>query len=160
MTAGVAAVAHCPVAAVPGGWRLGAHADGWVVVGVEDPERDSLVLEAALHEAARRVARLLVIRAPALDARHPTDVLDLDGSDVPVDVVVEAGAAHQVLLRHAESADLLVAGRHHRRHMVGAPLGRTVRALLRDSLVPVLVVDPVTGDHSVTAAGSAVSGRR
>jgi nucleotide-binding universal stress UspA family protein len=160
VTAGVAAVAHCPVAAVPDGWRLGAHTEGSVVVGVEDLERDTLVLEAALHEAARRGARLLVIRAPALDARHPTDVLDLEDPEVPVDIVVEEGSAHQVLLRHAESGALLVAGRHHRRHVIGAPLGRTVRALLHDSSVPVLVVDPVMGDRSVTAPGSALSGGR
>jgi nucleotide-binding universal stress UspA family protein len=159
VTAGVAAVAHCPVVAVPDGWRVGARADGSVVVGVEDLERDTLVLHAALHEAARRHARLRVIRAPDLDARQPAEVLDLQHSDVPVDVVVEAGSADQVLLRHAQNADLLVAGRHHRRHMVGAPLGRTVRALLRDSLVPVLVVDPVLGDRCVTAAGAAPSGR-
>jgi nucleotide-binding universal stress UspA family protein len=163
VTAGVAAVAHCPVAAVPEGWRLGAHADGSVVVGVEDPERDTLVLQAAFHEAARRGARLRVIRAPALDARHPLDALDLEyleDSDVPVDVVVEEGSAAEVLLQHATSGELLVVGRHHRRHAIGAPLGRTARALLRDSLVPVLVVDPVAGDRPVRAAGPAFHGRR
>ena len=114
------------------------------------------VREAALQHA---VARLRVIRAPALDARRQAEVLDLQDSDVPVDVVLEAGSADEVLLRQAENADLLVAGRHHLRHVVGAPLGRTVRALLRDSLVPVLVVDPVLDDRSVTAAGAAPSGR-
>ena len=160
VTAGVAAVAHCPVAAVPDGWRLGADGAGAVVVGVEDPERDTVLLETALHEATRRDAHLCVVRAPAGDVQHPTDVVHLEEADVPVDVIVEEGPAAEVLLRHANNGVLLVVGRHHRRHVVGAPLGRTARALLRDSLVPVLVVDPVMGDRSVTAAGPTLSGRR
>jgi nucleotide-binding universal stress UspA family protein len=160
VAAGVAAVAHCPVVAVPDDWRPSAHAGGSVVVGVEDPARDTILLQTARHEAVRRGAHLRVVRAPAHDEQHPTDVLHLEDADVPVDVVVEEGPPAEVLLRHAKSGELLVVGRHHRRHVVGASLGRTARALLRDSTVPVLVVDPVVGDRPGTAAGSALSGQR
>ncbi len=126
VTAGVAAVAHCLVVAVPDGWRLGADADGPVVVGMEDPERDRQVLRAALHEAARRGARLRIVRPPAEDLRHPAELLVPGGetdTDVPVDVVVEEGPAAAALVAEARDAVLLVVGRHHRRHLVGAPLG-------------------------------------
>ena len=163
-TAAVAAAAHCPVVAVPEGWRPTAQSDALVVVGVEDPARDTVLLQTAADEADRRGARLCVVRAPVDDARHPTDVLHPEDVDLPVhlpvDVVVEEGPAHEVLLRHAAGAGLLVVGRHHRRHVIGAPLGRTARALLRNAAVPVLVVDPVKDGAVSKAASSAVSGGR
>jgi nucleotide-binding universal stress UspA family protein len=147
VSAGVAAVAHCPVVAVPSSWRPHLHEEATIVVGVEDPPRDVALLEAALHEAERRGAHLRVVRAPTQVAGEPSDVLDLGGPDVEVDVVVQPGAPAAVLLEHAEHAALVVAGRHHRRHVVGAPLGRTVRELLRHCAVPVMVVDPLVGDE-------------
>lgn len=154
VTAGLAAAAHCPVVAVPDSWHPETDDVGTVVVGVEDPARDRALLETALHEAARRGARLRIVRAPVDSGNRSTELIDLGEHDVPVDVVVQPGSAAQVLLEHAAHCDLVVAGRHHRKHVVGAPLGRTVRELLRHSPVPVLVVDPVVGDNE-TADGSA-----
>ena len=54
VTAGLAAAAHCPVVAVPESWHRETDEVGTVVVGVEDPARDRVLLESALHEAARR----------------------------------------------------------------------------------------------------------
>ena len=110
--------------------------------------RDRALLEAALHEAARRGARLRIVRAPDKASGGPHDVIDLSETDVPVDVVVQPGPAAQVLLEHAARCDLVIAGRHHRKHLVGAPLGRTVRELLRHCPVPVMVLDPVVGDNN------------
>jgi len=154
VTAGVAAAAHCPVLAVPDTWR--ADAAGPVVVGIEDPERDTVLLRTAAREAARRDAPLRVVRAPARDARRPSAPVDLTGCGVPVDVIVEDGPADAVLLHHAEGAALVIVGRHHRRHVVGAALGRTARAVLGRCGVPVLVVDPVVGDGVVPDAHEGV----
>jgi nucleotide-binding universal stress UspA family protein len=147
VTAGVAAAAHCPVVSVPPRWCPGSDEVQTVVVGVEDPARDTALVEAALHEAQRRSARLLVVRAPADGAPRQPDVLDVGDTEVEVDVVVQSGPAAQVLLERSAHCALVVAGRHHRKHVVGAPLGRTVRELLRQSPAPVMVVDPVMGDH-------------
>jgi nucleotide-binding universal stress UspA family protein len=152
VTAGVAAVAHCPVVAVPDSWQPKTDPSGTVVVGVEDPARDRALLDAALHEAARRGARLRVVRAPRDPDDPSPDVLDLGPTEVPVDVVVQPGSPAQVLLEHATSGALVIAGRHHRKHVVGAPLGRTVRDLLRHCAVPVMVVDPVVGDRPASAS--------
>ena len=57
------------------------------------------------------------------------------------------GSPAQALVEHAAQAALVVVGRHHRRHAVGATLGRTVRELLRHCAVPVMVVDPLVGDE-------------
>lgn len=157
VTAGVAAVAHCPVVAVPAWWERSDSNETTVVVGLEEPLRDRLLLDAALSEATRRGARLRVVRAPAEGLGDSETVLDLGDSAVEVDVIVQPGPAAQVLLDHARHAGLVVAGRHHRKHLVGAPLGRTVRELLRHSPVPVLVVDPVVGDHPLRAARTAVA---
>lgn len=148
VTAGVAAVAHCPVVAVPPSWRAETQEAATVVVGMEDPTRDRALLEAAVHEAERRGARLRVVRAPTDETGESPYVLDAGVTEVEVDVVVQPGPAAQVLLQHAAHAALVVAGRHHRRHVVGAPLGRTVRELLRHCPVPVMVVDPVLGDRA------------
>jgi nucleotide-binding universal stress UspA family protein len=166
VTAGAAAVAHCPVVAVPDGWRPDASTEGSVVVGIEDPARDAVLLRTAVNEALRRGGRLCVVRAPAPGADLPEDitrdvaedVVTVD-ADLPVDVVVETGAAAEVLLRHTDRTGLLVVGRHHRRHVIGASLGRTARALLRSAPVPVLVVDPVTGDRLTTPEPAGLAGR-
>lgn len=159
VAAGAASVAHCPVVALPDEWRAGMYAAGSVVVGVEDLDRDRLVLHAARDEARRRGERLKVVSATVTPADHP-DLLDLELADVPTDVTVEEGPAAEALLRHASGGDLLVVGRHHRRHVIGAPLGRTARALLRHSTVPVLVVDPAVGDRGGPSSDRHLSGLR
>jgi nucleotide-binding universal stress UspA family protein len=55
-----------------------------------------------------------------------------------------------VLRESSSRGDVLVVGRHRRTHVVGGPVGRTVREVLRWSEVPVVVVDPARGD--VTAS--------
>ncbi len=132
VTAGLAAVACCPVVGVPAAWRGGDA--GPVVVGVEDPERDRAVVGAARHEAERR-------GVPALEV-HVAD-----------------GPPAAGLLARAEAAGLVVVGRHHRAHVVGAPLGRTSRAVLRHASVPVLVIDPVRGDSVRSRSAQAATSR-
>jgi hypothetical protein len=130
----LAAVAHCPVVAVPDSWRMETPVLGAIIVGIEHPGRDGALLAAARHEADRRQARL-------------------------VEVQVEDGRAAAGLLERAATADLLVVGRHNRTHVVGAPLGRTSRELLRRSPVPVLVIDPAGGDAPSPTSIAATSRR-
>jgi nucleotide-binding universal stress UspA family protein len=175
VTAGVAARSECPVVAVPSDWRPSATPFGIVAVGVDTDRPSRLVVEAALHEAARRGARLRVVHAWRPDRRSAPDrtvsaaledrldeLVAEAGStadSVPVDVVVESGPAGKVLLDQSATCDLVVLGRHHRRHIVGAPLGSTSRDMLRWSAVPVLVVDPLRGDEQgVVRSTSAPAG--
>jgi nucleotide-binding universal stress UspA family protein len=162
VTAGVATRAQCPVVAVPAAWRP-MPPKGVVAVGVDVAARSVPVVAAALHEAARRIARLRVVHGWQLDpeASGTADqqqsllrrrVADLvtearrDAPDVDVELALEPGPAGEVLREHSGHADVVVVGRHHRRHVVGARLGRTVHEILRWSEVPVIVVDPTRGD--------------
>jgi nucleotide-binding universal stress UspA family protein len=161
VTAGVATRSDCPVVAVPSGWHPPSTPAGTVVVGVDVAQPSRLVVEAALHEAARRGVRLRVVHAwrPDHSASPQTgtaaararleQLLAEAGSDspaVPVDVVVVRGSAGDVLRDQSASCDLMVLGQHHRRHAVGAPLGSTSRDMLRWSAGPALFVDPLRGD--------------
>lgn len=152
VTAGVAAVAHCPVVAVPDHWRPHGATEADVVVGIEDPVRDVALFQAAVAEARRRDGRLRVLVVPSGDTAVATGDLDVEGAGLPVDIVVGTGSPAGALLHDAQDAGLLVVGRHHRRHVVGATLGRTARALLRESPVPVLVLDPAVGDGLAASA--------
>jgi nucleotide-binding universal stress UspA family protein len=164
VTAGTAARAHCPVVAVPAAWRPSPERVRPVVVGVDVTRHSVPLVRAALREAARRGTGLRAVhvwRTARDSATGPREqVVELMKSrldelvdearaaapDVPVELAVEAGVAGEVLRDHSLSCDLVVVGRHHRTQWVGAPLGRTVRELLRWSRVPVLVVDPRRGD--------------
>jgi len=162
VTAGAAAGAHCPVVAVPTAWRPSTEPAGVVVVGVDVTRRCVPLVRAGLHEAARRGAELRAVHAwraagAAATASEEADLLRTrlgeavvearaDAGALRVALVVEPGLAGEVLLEQSVGCDLVVVGRHHRKHAVGAPLGRTVRELLRWSTVPVLVVDPLLGD--------------
>ncbi|MBJ7356642.1 universal stress protein [Nocardioides sp.] len=141
VTAGAAAVSHCPVAAVPDRWRPDREAAG-VLAAVEDPVRDRVVAEVALQEATRRGVGLQVVQAVRDDP--PPSLFPVVGLDVEVLV---RGAAHaaEVLAERAEGSCLVVVGRHHRGSDAGAPLGATVRELLRRCQVPMLVVDATSG---------------
>ena len=92
------------------------------------------MIEAARHEADRRHARLELVQAP------------------------EGRPAAQLLLEHAADAELVVVGRHHRKHLVGAALGGTARELLRHCATPVLVVDPVVGDRVASTSHTRLAG--
>ncbi|HRK46809.1 MAG TPA: universal stress protein, partial [Nocardioides sp.] len=74
VTAGVAAVAQCPVVAVPDSWRPTAGIGGAVVVGISDPERDRAVVEEARNEAERRRTDLVVV-GPATDPMLAEELL-------------------------------------------------------------------------------------
>ncbi len=162
VTAGVAAGSHCPTAAVPSQWHDSSKRTGIVTVGVDVAVPSRLVVETALHEAHRRGARLRAVHA-WLPSRHTASYETVVAAvragveelvsgagptfaSVPLDVVVERGHAGQVLRDHSETCDVLVLGRHHRRHLVGASLGSTSREVLRWSAVPVVFVDPLHGD--------------
>ena len=150
-----------------------------MTVGVELERPSGLVLEAALREASRRGARLRVVHAWQPDRSSGTygerasvgdrleELVHAAGSaagtavDVAVEVVVEPGPAGAVLREQSSGCDLLVVGRHHRRHLVGAPLGPVSREVLRWSAVPVLVIDALRGDvggAEVADGGSAAIG--
>lgn len=144
VTAGVAAVAHCPVVAVPDRWRPSAADD--VVAAVKDPLRDRAVLEAARDEADRRGARLRVLQVVRVADAAPSLFA---GADVPVEVVEHDGPVAEVLAEYAGACGLMVVGRHHRKHVIGAPLGRVARDLLRHCEAPVMVLDPVSAAQPV-----------
>lgn len=165
VTAGVAAGARCPVAAVPDRWQPRPTPLGVVTVGVDVARPSRFVVEAALHEADRRGATLQVVHAWQPDG-HAADydtvvaavrdglheLVAEAGSDhtVPVEVLVEHGPPAAVLREQSDACDLLVLGRHHRRHVIGARLGATCREVLRWSPTPVLVVDPLRSDGPAT----------
>jgi nucleotide-binding universal stress UspA family protein len=145
VTADLVVVAHCPVVVVQPGWRRGADAQGTVVVGVEDLRRADPLVCAADHEALRRGARLRVVMAAGAEAVGSAQH-ELPATVSDAELVVEVGDPADVLLAQAEKAELLVVGRHHRPHLVGTPLGRTVGHLLRHCVVPLLLVDRATGE--------------
>jgi nucleotide-binding universal stress UspA family protein len=170
VTAGVAARADCPVVAVPAGWQA-TSLNGVVVAGVDVAAPSVPLVEAALQEASRRGARLKVVHAwrPDRDESRVTNdehraLLELRLADivseahpvaaaVEVQVVLEPGPIGHVLREQAIGADLVVVGRHHhRRRVIGVPLGRTARELLRWSESPVLVVGPAHGDATTDPA--------
>ena len=63
---------------------------------------------------------------------------------VPVRTIAAVGSTPaETLLEASSGCDVVVMGRHHRRHVIGAPLGRTTRHVIRYSPVPVVVVDPL-----------------
>lgn len=88
----------------------------------------------AIDEAARSVEKQLArARTQALEA-------GLDGVQLVGDVV-EGTTVHEIVRRaHTVEADLLVLGRHGRRPVADLFIGTTAQKVLRESDVPVLVV--------------------
>ena len=164
----VAAGAHSPVVAVPQGWTAETR-HGRVLVGVGDPTRAHDLVRAALEEAARRGARLVMVHAWTPDAacssraiaaesdrRHDAlsallgDLLvsepdHLADHVVRVERAVEIGPAAGTLLRASHRADLVVVGRHHPLGVMPS-LGTVTRELLSQAAVPVMVLDPLPRD--------------
>jgi nucleotide-binding universal stress UspA family protein len=138
-TAGLAVVAHCPVVVVHPRWRPST--TGTVVVGIDDLSRASSVLEVADREAVARGARLRVVTVTSDPGTAP-DVDSLPDTASDAEHVVRTGNVADALLAEARDSELLVVGRHHRNHLLGVPLGRTVHHLLGHSPVPLLIVDP------------------
>jgi nucleotide-binding universal stress UspA family protein len=161
---GVAAHAPTPVVVVPSEWTPEEAQSDVVVVGVEDALTAPRLLETALQEAERREGRLRVVHAwhysdayddvvfageaAAVHAKELESDLDRDlapilrrHADVPVELVVRHARPAEALTLESESADLLVLGRHRPLLGWGPHLGSVVRAVLRESACPVLVVD-------------------
>ncbi|MFC7493563.1 MULTISPECIES: universal stress protein [unclassified Nocardioides] len=162
---GVAAHAPVPVVVVPGEWSPDEASDAAVVVGVDDVLTAPHLLATALDEARQRRARLRIVHAWHYDdayedlllagdvVRRIEDELrrDLDrelaptlhkNPDVAVELVVQHARAADALTRESESAGLLVLGRHRPLLSWGPHLGSVVRAVIRESACPVMVVDP------------------
>ena len=167
VTLGVAARSRVPVLAVPDPWRAEPSPETPVVtVGIKGPAASSLVVRAAVREADRMGARVrLVYAAPLADAggsrveeasaetaarlRRLTRELEAgfveacrERPRVPVEVEVAIRQPADALIDHARGSSLLVVGRHHSQVPMAPRLGHVVRAVLRWSTCPVLVVDP------------------
>ena len=165
VTNAVAAHAHVPVVAVPAGWHPDPDRDRTVVAGLGDVEVSPEVVRTALEETARRGGSLVlvhawhhsdtyddVIFAGATGQAHEDRVRrDLDAAlapllaehpDVPVEVIAIRDRPADVLVEQSRTAGVLVLGRHRSSIPWGPHLGSVVRAVLRESLCPVIVVDP------------------
>ncbi|HEY0951164.1 universal stress protein [Nocardioides sp.] len=169
VTNGVAAHAHVPVVAVPAGWHPDAVRDRTVVAGLGDVEVSPEVVRTALEEAARRGGSLRlvhawhhtdayddVVSAGAAGAAHEERVRrDLDAAlapllaehpDVPVEVIATRDRPADALVAQSRTAGVVVLGRHRSSIPWGPHLGSVVRAVLRESACPVLVVDPAPAE--------------
>jgi nucleotide-binding universal stress UspA family protein len=137
-----------------------------VTVGVVDPTTSSGVVRAALGEADRMGAGVRLVHGAGLPdserrrlangsfetaaaLRHHERELEAGFAQVcrerprvPVEVEVVPERPEVALVEHARRASLLVVGRRHSRMPIAPRLGHVVRAALRRSTCPVLVVDP------------------
>lgn len=165
VTNAVAAHAAVPVVAVPAGWQPDPERDPVVVAGLGDVELAPDVVRTALAEAARRGGR-----ARLLHAWHYSDAYDelvfagsvardhearlrrdleaglaplvAEHPGVPVELVPVHARPADALVAESRTAGVLVLGRHRSSMPWGPHLGSVVRAVLRESTCPVLVVDP------------------
>jgi nucleotide-binding universal stress UspA family protein len=154
-----------PVACVPTGWTIVRDDRRPVLVGVDDPSRSRALLSRSLEIARVHEAALHVLHAWRFPRRYDT-VIDarigdqwsghvrsliaatLDrcrpehgGSPVPVEVVVQHGAAAALLVDAARNAQVLVLERNPSA-AGGVHLGRTARAALHECPCPVLLLPP------------------
>lgn len=164
-TNGVAARAHAPVVAVPESWAGPSEDLGPVVVAVKEPGRSREILRAAFEVAARRGTGVRVIHAWWLangydgvvvddamrreekdrfvaEATPELEALRADYPGVPTSIVVIHAPAALALTDAAESAGLLVLGRRRIALAIGSHLGSVARTVIRQSPVPVMVVEP------------------
>lgn len=163
----VAAHAHAPVVVVPSDWKAEDAAAGVVVAGIGDAATARLIACGALAEARARGARVRLVHAWRFDDYYDDVVFQgaagpeheqhlrhelaaavapalADYPDVTVEQVVVHTRAADLLVAESESADLVVVARHLARTPWSPHLGSTVRAVLRESASPVLVLDPET----------------
>lgn len=162
---GVAAHAHAPAVMVPDGWEPEPAHERVVVVGIDDLLTSRGVVETGFREAADRGATLRLVHAWLTGGPYDDIILDeaaceahekellyvfereLESTarahpEVHVDVVLEHQPASEALVRESDGAGLLVLGRHRPAVPWGPHLGSVVRAVLRESACPVMVVDP------------------
>lgn len=165
VTNAVAARSRRPVVAVPARWDQSAPA-GVVTVGVDAADESAQLVQAAFEEAQSRSASLRVLHtwhysdayddvvfpgsekdahsaALSVDLRTQLGPLADKFTDVPLDLDVRHGRAADELLRESTHSDLMIVGRHRtRRRHDGRHLGSIVRAVLRESRCPVMIVNP------------------
>jgi nucleotide-binding universal stress UspA family protein len=159
---GVAGRAQGPVISVPEAWESERQPTGVVTAAVQDPVEAPVILRAGFAEARARSARLVVLHAWWLASGY--DVVVVDGAmragwtarsraelqpvlarlrqafpEVEVELSVRHAPPVEAVLDAAETSDLLVLGRRHRRLPLGSHLGPVVRAALDHGTCPVLV---------------------
>lgn len=79
----------------------------------------------------------------AVELRGELEPLADKFADVPLDVAVRYGRAADELIKDAGHSDLVIVGRHRPRRRLGSRhLGSIVRAVLRESGFPVMIVNP------------------
>lgn len=175
VTQALIAQTRAPVLVVPDDWRpLHQSSSRVVTVGLPSSNGTSGIVRAALAEADRQAARLLVVHAvgPDPSTEHAVDgsvaasrlrlhrlqqaVQYLAGErpDVPVEVLVVAEPAAEALAQAAATSTLVVVGRRHSRAGSTTGSGPVVNELLTRCSCPLLVVDPLEhGELEAAAAG-------
>lgn len=164
VASGVAARVRIPVASVPSGWTPPPAASR-VVVGIDEAAQSREVLRAAAAAARSRGAPLTVLHTWSLEQPYGFVVISPEEDERlerratkeiraelttladelrGVTVTIEARHAHaaDALVAAGRDSELLVLGRHDPRLPLGSHLGPVVRAVLRDTVAPVLLVDP------------------
>jgi nucleotide-binding universal stress UspA family protein len=157
--------AHCPVAVVRGGRTAAAEGrEGRIVVGVDGSEVSARALRWALDEARVWGATVEAVHAWDLPyslafagavvdfaafeeaARGLLDrtvgAADAEARDVPVQRVLVAGSATDVLLGASKDADLVVVGSRGVGGFRGLLLGSVSYQLAHHAACPVVVVPP------------------
>ena len=134
--------------AVPSTWRSDADRPAVVAVGVGDARASGPLVGAARDVAVRLGADLRIVHAGAGGSREVAALqrefaaVLADHPDLRVEWQVEPGAPEDALVAAADTASLVVVGRHHRKHAIGPHLGSTARAVLDRAACPVMVVQP------------------
>ncbi|MFF8913961.1 universal stress protein [Streptomyces sp. NPDC015032] len=165
----VAASHPCPVIVVRGD-RAGIEGThGRILVGVEEPEGESVVIRFAFREAEARDCVLDAVHAWRSPPRNHTDhprtagephlywkeraatVIDHAVADsvrahptVRLHSAAVEGTAAKVLALRSAAADLIIVGAHRRRGHLGPHLGRVARTLLHHADCPVAVIPLAT----------------
>lgn len=163
VSSGLVHHAHCPVAIIHN--EESASTDAPVLVGVDGSPTSERATELAFDEASRRGVELLALHAwtdmtvlgfPSINW-SPAETENIKSSekevlaerlagfqerypDVPVRRVVVADRPAYQLLKHAESAQLVVVGSHGRGGFAGMLLGSVASAVVNAATVPVIVV--------------------
>ena len=145
-------------------------------MGVHDVERSAEVVRVALEHADRADARLQLVHAHNPEGAHRRRLtvaaesrrvrnqlaasfaeLLTSHPEVPVEITIRQDEPADVLLRLAVDSSLLVVGRRHTQFPLTSHLGPVARAVLHESPVPVLVVDPAP-DERRRAGHAALAG--
>jgi len=155
--------AHCPVAIIHD--EEVPPADAPVLVGIDGSPTSERATELAFDEASRRGVELLALHAwtdmtvlgfPSINW-SPAETENIKSSekellaerlagfrerypDTPVRRVVVADRPGYQLLKHSESAQLVVVGSHGRGGFAGMLLGSVASAVVNSATVPVIVV--------------------